>query len=306
MNHSIATIINYCSNEFRFLKHCVQEAEKFSNQIVITVCDHFFDATKEQKEELNYTFRQFPNCKFLYYPYFLSDVPGRVLKRLGDNFFCTFSRLLGWSYLSEDIEYVLFLDADEIVDSSKFLPFLDKFNYREYSAIKLANYWYFREGKYRAKELEDSCVLAKKKALSRKALLQEGDRFAAFRNAKGKKISMVKGLNGDPFIHHYSWVRTKAEMLKKVTAWGHRNERDWTRLVEVEFSKEFSGVDFVHGYDFEEVNSLFEVDLSLKPQKCDNENFENVRKISTNEINKILGKGVYSFFPLISPLKKLD
>jgi len=306
MNHSIATIINYCSNEFRFLERCVREAEKFSHEILITVCDHFFDATKEKKEELNYTFSQFPNCRFLYYPYFLSDVPVKVLKRLGDNFFCTFSRLLGWSYLSKEVEYVLFLDADEIVDSSQFLLFLDNFDYRKYSAIKIANYWYFREAKYRAKALEDSCVFARKKALSRKALLQEGDRFAAFRNAKGNKISMVKGINKDPFIHHYSWVRTKEEMLKKVTAWGHRNERNWIKLVEEEFLKEFTGTDFVHGYSFEEVDPLFEIDLSLTPQSSDDKYFENVQKISRSEINKILGKGIYSFFPLIPPLKKLD
>jgi len=306
MNHSITTIINYCSNEFRFLESCIKEAEKFSNQVLITVCDHFFDATKERKEELNYVFNKFPSCKFLYYPYFLSEVPKKILKRLGDNFCCTFSRLLGWSYLPEETEYVLFLDADEIVESSKFLTFLDKFNYRKYAAIKFANYWYFRECKYQAKALEDSCVLANKKALSRKALLQEGDRFAAFRNAKGSKISMVKGLDNLPFIHHYSWVRTKEEMLKKVTAWGHRNERDWKKLVEEEFSKEFSGVDFVHGYDFEEVSPLHEIDLLCEPQKSDDKNFKNVQKISLSEINKILGKGIYSFFPLVPPLKRLD
>ena len=154
--------------------------------------------------------------------------------------------------------------------------------------------------------MEDSCVFARKKALSRKALLQEGDRFAAFRNAKGNKISMVKGINKDPFIHHYSWVRTKEEMLKKVTAWGHRNERNWIKLVEEEFLKEFTGTDFVHGYSFEEVDPLFEIDLSLTPQSSDDKYFENVQKISRSEINKILGKGIYSFFPLIPPLKKLD
>jgi hypothetical protein len=52
-------------------------------------------------------------------------------------------------------------------------------------------------------------------------------------------------------MHHYSWVRTKEEMLRKVKAWGHTNDKDWNTLIEEEFSREFNGKDFVHGYNFE-------------------------------------------------------
>jgi hypothetical protein len=51
--------------------------------------------------------------------------------------------------------------------------------------------------------------------------------------------------------NHYSWVRTKEEMLRKVTSWAHSNDTNWTALVEEEFSREFNGTDFVHGYQYD-------------------------------------------------------
>jgi hypothetical protein len=306
MKHKIATVINYCSNEFRFLEHCIKQAEKFSRQIIITVSDCFFDGSKENIKELNYIFSNFSNCIFLYYPYFLPLVPKKLIKQIGDNFCCTFTRLLGWAYLSKEIEYVFFLDADEIVEANKFLQFLDNFDYKSYDAIKLSNYWYFREDKYRAKYYEDSCVLARKAALSRKKLLQEGDRFAAFNNVKGKTISKVNGCDDLPFIHHYSWVRTKKEMLKKVTTWGHKKERDWVDLVEREFLKEFSGKDFVHGYSFDEVKPVFNIDLNLKPKTSFEGKNYNIERVTFKDIYKILGKGIYGFFSLNPPLKDLN
>jgi hypothetical protein len=56
--------------------------------------------------------------------------------------------------------------------------------------------------------------------------------------------------NGEPIMHHFSWVRTKEEMLRKVKSWGHTNDRDWNPMIEEEFSREFNGKDFVHNYSY--------------------------------------------------------
>ena len=62
-------------------------------------------------------------------------------------------------------------------------------------------------------------------------------------------------------FHHYSWVRTEEEMLRKVQSWGHRGDREWVSLVKKEFSAPFQGTDFVHGYQFQTVEPLFEISL---------------------------------------------
>ena len=63
--------------------------------------------------------------------------------------------------------------------------------------------------------------------------------------------------NGLPMLHHYSWVRTKEQMLKKVRTWWHNKDRNWEKSVEEEFSRPFSGKDFVHGYEYKTVENKF-------------------------------------------------
>ncbi|MGD2169207.1 MAG: hypothetical protein PVI40_03075 [Chlamydiota bacterium] len=300
----IASVINYCTNEYRFLKSCVEEALKFSEQVLITVCDHFFDGSPEDLDALEQTFSEFPNCQFLFYPYILDKVPKKLLKKIGDNFCCTFSRAIGFSCAKKDIDYLLFLDTDEIVESDKFKSWLKVFPISQFDAVRLSNYWYFRESKYRAKTWEDSVVMVRKKALSRKILLQEGDRFACFNHVKGKTKRHCTGQDNCPFIHHYSWVRTKGEMLKKVTTWGHRKERNWVDLVEEEFSREFNGIDFIHGYEFEEVDPFVKIDVGKKVQKKSILTKKNVYRISERELFTILGKGFQRFLPLTPPIRK--
>jgi hypothetical protein len=83
-------------------------------------------------------------------------------------------------------------------------------------------------------------------------------------------------------------------MLKKVRSWGHKEDRNWEDLVEKEFSQEFSGKDFVHGYEFTKVAPF--VDLSWdkkalleveKTQGAGQEAFlqkANVHKVSSKEV----------------------
>lgn len=58
-------------------------------------------------------------------------------------------------------------------------------------------------------------------------------------------------------MNHFSWVRSKQEMLLKVKNWGHNNDRDWLSLIEEEFSRDFNGIDFVHGYSYTLVDNTF-------------------------------------------------
>jgi hypothetical protein len=62
----------------------------------------------------------------------------------------------------------------------------------------------------------------------------------------------------DPFVHHYSWVRTEEEMMNKVSNWAHAKDRpNWRDLVKEEFSRNFNGTDFVHGYSYKLVENIF-------------------------------------------------
>ena len=100
-------------------------------------------------------------------------------------------------------------------------------------------------------------------------------------------------------VHHYSWVRSKKEMLKKVLSWGHKTDRNWKALVEKEFEKEKVNKDFIHGYEYEDVKSFIE--LGSDSLSCDSEkkpiqvkNQELLYMIKGGFFRKTLAKKLFS------------
>lgn len=45
--YRVATVINYCTNDYKFIGYCIAEAGAFSAQVIVPVCDHFLDGTPE-------------------------------------------------------------------------------------------------------------------------------------------------------------------------------------------------------------------------------------------------------------------
>lgn len=274
--HSIGSVISFCTNEARFLRACVEQCRLFSTQIIVAVCDHFFDGTEENRELLEQIYKAFPDCLFVEYPFAVQRIPKKVFDRISfEHFWHSASRALGLRFLDEEIERVLFLDADEVPDGKRFFEWLQESDYAQHTVLKLSNYWYFREARFRAEQWEDSIVLAHRGSLDLSVLLHEGERNAIYDLLPGPKRRKVVGCDSLPMFHHFSWVRTKEEMLRKVETWGHRNDRDWKSLVEQEFAGEFGGKDFIHGYTCRECNPFavismdqpsFAPDLIGRPQ----------------------------------------
>ncbi len=266
MKHNIATLISYSSSDFPFLKHCLFEAKKFSKKIIVTACDHLFNGEEENIKHLLSSFSRFDFATFIIYPFIPDLIPSRIYKKNPPPYLWhNLARLSGFCHLDNSVDYVLFLDVDEIVDGARFKNWLDCREYLSFDALRPANYWYFRSPHFQATTFEDTAVLAKKKSISYKSLLHPLERDAIFEGAKGNKARGVLDQGGNPLIHHYSWVRTKNQMLKKVSTWGHKNDRNWKDLVEKEFSKDFTFKDFVHGYDFIKVNPFATIDLDETP-----------------------------------------
>ena len=86
-------------------------------------------------------------------------------------------------------------------------------------------------------------------------MFTDKERWGVFQGLGGERPA-VMGPTG-PIFHHFSWARSRLEMTAKVRAWGHRHDRDWCSLINREFSSEFSGTDFVHGYRYETVADIF-------------------------------------------------
>lgn len=281
MEYNIATVISYCTNDYKFLKPCIDHVLSFSKQIVVPVCDHYFNGEEEDRELLERSYKENTNAEFIEFEYNPEAYRGLGMQRLNDPFtpvkymididpaekwfWHQIQRLTGFNSVNNDIDYVLFLDVDEIVETEKFIEWLNKFPYKDYSSIRFETYWYFRETKFRAVQTEDwnAITLVKKDKLLDEAFFKHDSERLNFTNfVDGNKQIHMVGVDGKPMIHHYSWVRTKEEMLKKVRTWGHERDKDWKPDVNKEFAREFApgrDKDFVHQYDFIEVKPYVEI-----------------------------------------------
>jgi len=241
----ITTIINYCTNDYRFINKCINSVIPFSNQVIIPVSDHFFDGTPENRELLEKTYKENPTVEFIEYEW---------SKGFQNQYWVIMARIIGMNSVKEDSDWILFLDSDEIIDTESFIKLIPTIE--NYDSIKLGCYYYFREPIYRAKSFEDSIVLVKKNLVDINPNLKEDrEQMHEMLTTQNKKRMVL--YNNTPTIHHYSWVRTKEEMLKKVNTWGHNKDRNWVSLVEEEFSRPFNGKDFIHGYQYDTVENTY-------------------------------------------------
>lgn len=165
------------------------------------------------------------------------------------------SRLIATNHLNDDIDWVLFLDSDEVVDTELFMDFL-KTNELNLMSYKFSGYYYFREPIYQAIQWEDASVLCKRELVKPDVFnpIHERGQYSEILNVPKMYNVVHKGV---PMIHHYSWVRSKEQMLKKVQTWWHKDDTNWTELVEKEFSHPFTGTDFVHGYQYKVVENKY-------------------------------------------------
>ena len=253
-----------CSDDIRYLRVTLKQAAHLFQQVLIMFGTRYWDGVRDEDISAIQAFDNeckslFSNVKIIWY-----QVPEDALKFLQGSVSQTMyweghARWLAVTKMAP-CEYVLFLDSDEVIDGKEMEVFLASKNYTHCSAIKLANYWYWREPIYQAKDYtEDSAVLIKTSHFNALDLYSNQGRHGIFAKCHPSETKRsVMGCNGVPIIHHYSWVRTKEEMLRKVTTWGHRNDRsDWVAKVEEEYSRAFNGTDFVNGLEYIMVPDYF-------------------------------------------------
>ena len=275
----ITTIINFCTNEEAFINHAIEQAAIFSDQVLVPVCLSRFSGEPEDPNRLSHIYQKNPTATFLAYEW--NDRVNQ--KNPCPHFWHNFSR---WLAIQEATgEFCLFLDADEVVDGHRFKEWLENTSLENIDSVKFENYWYFRTASYQAKQTEQSCVMTRRNKCKSRYVFTPSERHAL---EVGRSLQNMVDINGAPMIHHYSWVRTKEQMLAKVRSWGHKDDRNWEPLIENEFAEEFNGTDFVHGYSFNTIDPFVEIDLSVKqidsPLDLPS---TNVRFFSANDVQRL-------------------
>lgn len=242
----ISVIVNYCTNDERFIRISLSNLLKISDDIIVPISDHFYDGTPENFKSINNLIKEYPTVTFCIYKWDNTKYP---------RYWHNYSRLIGTQYTKYD--WILYLDSDEIIEPDKFNQFLNN-GIEDYDMYKLACYWYFREPTYQSVEWDATPILVRKRHVHIDLYDKFGERDQMYKPNEIKCKSMVT-LNNKPFIHHFSWVRSKEAMLRKVQTWGHLNDKDWVSCVNEEFSRPFNGTDFVHGFKYITVKNKFNI-----------------------------------------------
>jgi hypothetical protein len=257
--NNIGAVVSFSANEYKFLAPCLKELRAFCDQIVVSYGDHLYDGTPEDLALIEMVRQEHPDVQFVRFSY------DPQFKSLGTMFWGGFQRVAGLQALNPSIEFVLIADVDEIIESGPFIKLLQESNYRNYNLMGFVSYWYFGTASNQATQLEQGPIMAKRSILKLGWLVTPADRGILEAIIPDPKIKMVT-YGEKPIVHHYSWVRTKEEMLRKVKSWGHNQDRNWVRLVERHFALPESrrlgpeAKDFVHGYSYRTVTPYISFD----------------------------------------------
>lgn len=247
---NVSVIVSYCSLDKRFIKPLLNQLLIFSDDIVVVCFDKLLNGTHEELGDLDDVRKLSPEkIKTLCLPF----VQGNKSRH-----YHNLARWEGVKYTKHD--RILFLDADEIPEGEVFKSILDSNALEKFDAVDFACHWYFRSATNQAKQKEQCGLLIKRDLIKEEHMFTEHERWS-YRHVRGIKYAPMVSTPQGPILHHYSWTRTKEEMLTKVSAWGHMNDKDWKSLIEKEFTHDFNGSDFVHGYSYNIVPDHFNIGI---------------------------------------------
>lgn len=266
MAHKIGTIIISCVDDFQFLEKLIPETLIFSSYISISIGDKRWNGEPEDHNKINNFIERFKSERVLfeiYDPIVARDFHLAKNMRKKEMIPEAYARYIALNNIPNnyELDYILYLDSDEVIEGVKFKYWLDSNEYKNYEVMKLACYWYWRLPTLRARDyIEDSIVFIKRKHCHSFIIFDDLARTFFYIAINGNKNRMIKGLDGNPMIHHYSWVRTQEQMLKKVKSWGHKNDfGDIEYKVNHEFSHGFNGTDFLKNLQYEQVDNIFNI-----------------------------------------------
>jgi hypothetical protein len=237
----ISVVINYCSNDEKFIKTNITNCLKFSNDVIVVYCTHLLNGTPENIDKIKLLKNTFPEITLLEIKFDLSKD-----KKYHHNLF----RWEGKNVSKNN--YVLFLDADEIFEPDSMVTYLETKDFLNYDVVSFECFWYYRDVKFQATTTEQCGALYRKSILNENIMFSYYERWQFIFESTDLISKQHITLNGNVFVHHLSWVKNKQEMLLKVATWAHQDYENWSiaEKVEEEFSREFINRDFVHGYKY--------------------------------------------------------
>lgn len=263
---SLSTTIVASTMDLPFIRHCVREVAPFSEFVSVAYYDCLFNGEPENPDDL----RKINNLVYRGMKEYdpdegeMSSIVTRPEFHPEDSVRAKYMRLRVAAFQAIDSrhqsEYTLIIDADEIVDPVNFKYWIEN-EQRRPGYFLVPNWWYFREPTLQADNIERIACITKS-SLIREAIDNDGEETFLERDHRPGFYLGERANIWPEVLHHYSWVRTKEEMLKKCRTWSHKDDAPWERLIEEEFSRDFNGRDFIHAYSYKNTENQFGIDIN--------------------------------------------
>ena len=281
---ALVTFVSYCSRDSAFIGDIIANARKFSDLVVVSLGTRLYTGEREdvdaEVERIVGPYRQEEEegCPVIAVVYEVHEAalsePIALHNQAREVGLAAARRALSFSRPF----WALLLDGDEVPDGARFKTWWEGSEGDGVRsggprvAYKMANRWAFLHPRLVAEELEDSVLLVHSDALlNRDALVHPRERDGIYMwhltsplgmrdmRVERRVASNLVGSSSNPLFTHYSWVRDpeapdmgRSALKAKCANWGHRNDRDWTALIDGAFDAIESGRwperDFVHGY----------------------------------------------------------
>ena len=242
----IEAVILYSTNDYRFFNTCIENLIQCGIRCHIVTYSHMWNGDTENKDLLSQSISAFSHSELVSF-YSIDWQPGQ-----SPWYWEAVGRHLATNNVSDASEHILYIDIDEIINVDEFNRWIESGEHKNLDCIKLAGYWYWREPVYRSGP-EYNTVMTRTN-LAKQLPLIPGGREPYFTCSANQYYTDINY----PLLDHYSWVRTKEQMLAKVKNWGHAQDRtDWIHNVEEEFSRPFNGKTFINEYAFETVDNKY-------------------------------------------------
>lgn len=262
---SVGAIISFSTLERAFAVPLLREVSRFASSVVVSYADKLYDGTPEDVGFVEGTLAPaFPYVRFVRYEVDLATRPDQMrgVVRRPTAYWHNLARWTAIQALDPDVRWVYVLDADEIPDGAAVRRWLAA---RLPTAgpevcFKQSCYWYYRRPTQRARALEDSILLIHRTHLRLDTVFHDMERDGLVATSGATPERNVRGTDGTPMWHHYSFVRSRPGLVRKLTSWAHRDDlfagRSAEELVEQMYG-DAAGTDIVHGYEYETVEDRF-------------------------------------------------
>ena len=251
-----STVITFSSLDDPFIDACIDGVMSTSECVVCLAYETLFDGADERRfldAVISRNKHKAVAFKILPLPVGI-DSPD-------NSFFHNYIRRRGFEVVQASADYTMFVDGDEIADAGLLSAWKARSRKRPASVL-FSSYWYFREAIYQSTTLETAAIMVNNSVYAKRVPADNTELLNFHRHERQDyRFDPMERVKKPVVFHHFSWVRTKEEMLKKVKNWGHRLQEDWVSKVDAEFSHPFNGTDFVHGYRYRTVANRFNITL---------------------------------------------